>query len=186
MSKDSQHFDSNKTFLNAHNGMLGIAIVLLIIAVIGLISLCGVQTGSSNTSGCGSAIQSSTGGEENGQINPTTEVVAEFFIVLFTVIGVAMLTYVLTIKKASSKLIEKNQKYAAIIINGNKTTLTKEQIESIQGDELKQLVSDVGLPSNTISMGLKAIKSGANSASKPKPKSDSESDKKGDSSDEKD
>lgn len=162
MSSNNKKYDSNKTFLNTHNVMFGFAIMFLIIAIVGLISLSGVQTGSSNTSGCGSAIQSSTGGQQDGQINPTAEVVAEFFIVLFTVLGVAMITYVMTIKGAAKKLVEANQNYAAILINGNKG-ISEDDIKSAEKDQLMHLVSDVGLPSNTIQMGLQAIKNTKNS-----------------------
>ena len=162
MSSNNKKYDSNKTFLNTHNVMFGFAIMFLIIAIVGLISLSGVQTGSSNTSGCGSAIQSSTGGQQDGQINPTAEVVAEFFIVLFTVLGVAMITYVMTIKGAAKKLVEANQNYAAILINGNKG-ISEQDIKGAEKEQLMHLVSDVGLPSNTIQMGLQAIKNTKNS-----------------------
>lgn len=154
---------NKKTFLNAHNIMLAFAIIFLFIALVGLIALSGAQTGSSETSGVGSLVVSSTGGQQNGEINPTAEVISEFFIILFTILGVAMLTYVVITKKHATDLLNKGQLYAAMIINGNKS-ISESDLKDAKVDELKKLVVDVGLPSNTLSLGVAAAKSGYTSA----------------------
>lgn len=156
----SSNVSNSKTFINKHNIMLIFAIIFIIIALLGLLALSGVQTGSSQTSGLGSLVESSTGGEEDGVINPATEVVAEFLIVLLIIIGVAMLTYVMTINGASNKLIKKEQNYAALLINGNKN-VDKTAAEQLKKEDVQYLINDLGLPSNTISEGLKALNKAA-------------------------
>lgn len=144
--------DGRTKFMNSHKLMLFFAIIFIIIALVGLIALSGAQTGSSNTSGSGSMIKSSTGGEENGQINPTSEVVAEFFIIMFTILGVAMLTYVYTIKKSSSKLFDADMPYAALVVGGKKIEeISQEDIDSAKKDQLMGLASKVGIPATVIS-----------------------------------
>lgn len=149
-----------KTFLNKHNFILIFGIIILIIGFLGLISLCGIQTNSCTTSGLGSFVESSTGGEEDGQINTTAEVIGEFLIVLFVIVGVAMIAYVVTLNGVTDKLIKKNELYAAVVVNGNKS-LTKTDVENLKKEQVQYLVTDIGLPSNTISEGLKALNKAA-------------------------
>ena len=158
-SSDKTDLSSKKTFLNSHNVMLFFAVVFLIIALVGLIALSGAQTGSSETSGVGSLVISSTGGQVNGEINPTAEVISEFFIILFTVLGIAMLTYVILTKKYATDLLNKGHLAAAMIINGNKS-ITEKDLKEADVEDLKRLVVDVGLPSNTLSLGAAAAKNG--------------------------
>lgn len=147
----------SKRYLNNHNIMLVFAIIILFIAFFWLIALSGVQTGSSATSGFGSIFDSSGSIDTNGDTNPTYEVVAEFFIALFLIIGMVMLTYVLTVKKTASKLIEHGHDMAALIINGNKD-ITPEVMARMQKEGLQNYVNVLGLPANTIKEGLIAIK----------------------------
>lgn len=135
-------FKNKKSFFNEHNVMMFFAIVFLIIAFIWLIGLSGTQTGSCNASGFGSIVLSSQ--DEDGNTNPTYEVIAEFFIALFLIIGVAMLTYILTTKNNAKKLVDQEQYYAAMIINGNKD-LSKEDLdkaEKADAERLKEKMKD--------------------------------------------
>ena len=149
-----------KTYINGHTILIVFAVIFLIIAFLGLIALSGAQTGSSNTSGIGSLVISSTNGDPDGTVNPTTEVVGEFLIVVLIVLGVAMLTYALTMRKSVGHLLEKKQVYAALIIDGNKKVDEKD-IKEIEGEQLDYLLGDLGLPKNTISAGLDSIKTNA-------------------------
>lgn len=148
--------DSNK-YINNHNIMMFFAIVFLIIGFVWLIGLSGAQTGSCTTSGFGSLVLSSE--NSNGDINSTYEVVAEFFISLFLILGVAMLTYILTLKKSSQKLIEKGQIYSALIVNGGKN-IDDKAFTDAEKEQLQSTITLMGLPTNTISAGLTAIKQG--------------------------
>lgn len=139
--------DSNK-FLNKHNVMMGFAIVFLILAFVWAICLSGVQTGSSTTSGFGSIVLSSQ--DEGGTVNSTYEVVAEFFIILFLFIGVYMLSYILTLKSASGKLIGKDQTYAAIVINGSKD-ITPEEFKKMDDTKKNALIDNMGMPTDSMS-----------------------------------
>lgn len=143
---------------NQHMVLMVFAVIFILIALVGLIALWGAQTGSSNTSGVGSLVMSSTA--EDGTMTPTTEVVAEFLIVMFTVLGVAMLAYVMTVDRCVKKLMTKDQIYAAILVAGSKN-LTDEEAKNAEKDQLMKMVTDLGLPSQTIPAGLAAIKSGA-------------------------
>jgi hypothetical protein len=154
----SSNLGNMKTFQNAHNVMLFFAIIFLLIGFIWLICLSGVQTGSSTTSGFGSLVLSSE--DSTGNTNSTYEVLAEFFIVLFLCIGVAMLTFVLTTKKDANKLIAAGQNYAALIVNGNKN-VSEADIKGAEKADIQNMISNLGLPSNTLSVGLTTIKSGA-------------------------
>lgn len=152
-----------KTFLNNHNIMLFFSVLFLILAFIWLIGLSGVQTGSCDTCGFGSIVLCSQ--DSNGDVSSTYEVVAEFFIILLTVLGVGMLTYVLTIKRAAIKLADKGENYAAMIVNGNKN-ITPEVAKAAKEGQLQNLVLDIGLPGNTIKAGLAAIKNAGKSTGK--------------------
>ena len=152
--------------INGHTIMLIIGFICLIIALVGFFSLCGVQTGTCETSGVGSLVVSSTGGSEDGTINPTTEVVAEFLIIMFTVIGVAMLAYVWTITRVTKKLLLDN-KYpaAAILINGVKN-IDEKDIKTAEMQEMKTISAKLGIPPNALSMSMQYAKDKMNSARK--------------------
>lgn len=148
--------------MDGHFPMLIFGVIFLILAFFGAIALSGAQTGSCYTSGLGSAIRSSTGGEEDGNPNPTAEVLAEFFIFILLAAGVAMVTYVMVVKKKAGQLLDAGQTKAALIVNGNKK-LDKEDIDAAQKDQLMHSLKDLGLPNNVITAGLQALKNGANS-----------------------
>lgn len=164
MSGDNSKNADKKTFLNNHNAFLIFGIIFLILAFLGLLALSGAQTGSSTTSGIGSLVISSTGGQVNGEVNPTAEVVGEFLIVLLLILGVMMITYVYTIKKAATKLVDANQLYAAVVINGN-NSISSEQGKKLKKEEVQNLILDLGLPSNTIPLGIAASKNAAKATS---------------------
>lgn len=151
--------DWGKNAMNAHTAMLVIAVILLIIAFVWLIGLSGVQTGSCTTSGLGSLVASSMGDDLTP--NPTYEVISEFFIALFLILGVGMLAYVLTTKRAADKLIEKGEVYSALIVNGKKD-IDANMVTEANKQQLQNEVQLLGLPVNTISVGLKSIKDKAN------------------------
>lgn len=154
-SMQKSFVDWGKATMNTHTPMLVIAVILLVLAFIWLIGLSGVQTGSSTASGFGSIVMSSMN-EDMTTINPTYEVISEFFIVLFVILGIGMLTYVLTIKKAASKLIDRGEVYSALIVNGKKdldaATVTKANKEQLQKE-----ITLLGMPVDTISAGIKAL-----------------------------
>jgi hypothetical protein len=143
--------DTNK-YLNNHNIMMFFAVLFLIIAFVWLIGLSGVQTGSSTASGFGSIFASSL--TDVGTTNPTYEVVAEFFIAMFLILGIAMFTYVVTVKKSAQKLIEKGDIVGAFYVNGGKE-ITPDAMTQAQKDTLKAQITLLGLPTTVISDGLK-------------------------------
>ena len=152
-SKDTNYknrLDDSNKFLNKHNVMMGFAIIFLILAFVWAFCLSGVQTGSSTTSGFGSVVLSSQ--DEGGTVNSTYEVVAEFFIILFLFIGVYMLSYILTLKSASGKLIGKGQTYAAIVINGSKD-VNESDFKKMDDASKNALIDNMGMPTNIISKG---------------------------------
>jgi hypothetical protein len=154
----SSTISDKKRFLNGHNIMFGFALFFIIVAFIWLVGLCGAQTGSSTTSGFGSIVLASQG--DNGDVSSTYEVVAQVFITLFLILGIGMLTYVMTVKKSAEKLIDAGEYKAAIIINGN-NKLTSEDIEKLNKEQAKNLVRNLGLPSNTLSrMGESSRRAG--------------------------
>lgn len=151
--------DYNKYF-NRHIVLIVFGIIFMFLAIVGYIALCGAQTGSSETSGLGSFVAAS-GGSEDGTLSPTTEVVTEFLLLLFTILGVLMLTYVFTIKHAASNLVNKNQYQAALIVNGNKE-VNKDILKKAEDQDLQELVKELQLPGDVITQGMQAIKTGAN------------------------
>lgn len=161
--KQNSFLDWSKATMNTHTPMIVVAFLLLMIAFIWLIGLSGVQTGSCTTSGLGSLVASST--NEDLTPNPTYEVVSEFFIAMFLILGVAMLAYVMTTKRAADKLIERGEVYGALIVNGKKD-LDPNMIDETKKKELENNITLLGLPVNTISAGLKSIKDQANARGK--------------------
>lgn len=104
-----------KTF----NWVFWIGFLLLVLALAGFITISGAQTGSSQTSGLGSMVISST--NPNGtDMNPTTEVVGEFLCILLLVFGVSMITYSWTTSKIQKELIETGNYVSALVVNGGK------------------------------------------------------------------
>lgn len=154
-SRISSAYTSTKKAMNGHTVMLVFAVILLFISFIWLVGLSGVQTGSSNTSGFGSIVLSSQ--IDDGTVNPTYEVVAEFFIILFTIMGVAMLTYVLTIKRAASKLIDEKQLKAALIVNGSKNVSSDINQEATAA-QLQNDLAILGYQPDAIARGLSSMK----------------------------
>lgn len=141
--------DKNR-FLNNHNIMLAFAIVFLVLAFIWLIGLSGMQTGSSTASGFGSLVFSSE--DESGNLNPTYEVISEFFIALFLILGVAMLTYILTVKKSAQKLVAAGQLHSAIIVNGNKD-ISEQEVKEMGEDQVKGMINVLGISADKIQNG---------------------------------
>lgn len=109
-------------YKNKRTIIMVVGVLLIIIALIGFIMISGVQTGSSDNIGVsGSIVRSSTGGSEDGEINPTTEVVAEFFCICFLIFGVAMVVYVGVNNKIQEKLFKSGKTfYAALLVSGKK------------------------------------------------------------------
>lgn len=193
-SGDSKNSESRTKLMDSHKCMLGFAILFLFLALFGALALSGAQTGSCYTSGLGSAIRSSTGGQEDGQPNPTAEVIAEFFIFLLLCIGVAMVTFIFTTKRAAGKLIDAGEPRAALIVDGKKD-ISKEAIDQAKKDQLMYSLKDLGLPSNVISAGMAKLKemaapkksdSGSASTDKKKGKSSTKSGDSGDDDDDDD
>lgn len=153
--KVKKGYDGFSKAMNAHTGMLIAAIILIVISFIWLVGLSGVQTGSSTTSGFGSIVMSSE--IDDGTVNPTYEVVAEFFIFLFLVIGVGMLAYVLTTTRAATKLLKNGQYHAALIVNGNKD-VNKDTLTDAQKEQIQSNITLLGYPVTTIADGIKASK----------------------------
>lgn len=146
---------SIKSNMNGHNVMLVIAVIILLIAFVWLIGLSGVQTGSSTTSGFGSIVLSSQ--LDDGTVNPTYEVVAEFFIALFLIIGVGMLAYVLTVKRVANKLIDEHEYYSALVVNGKKDVSKDLRDESLK-QQAQNEITLLGLPTTTIADGIRVAK----------------------------
>lgn len=150
-------------FKNQHMVVLIFGIIFVIIALVGLFALWGAQTGSSQASGIGSLVMSST--SEDGEMSATTEVLSEFLIIMFTVLGIAMLTYVWVVDRNVKKLVDNGQVYGAILVSGNKK-VTPEMTEAAKKDQLKEDIKDLNLPSSVIDAGLKSIKEGATIAAR--------------------
>lgn len=157
-AKDYGNKAYDAAFKNKHLIVMIFGIIFIIIAIVGLIALWGAQTGSSQSSGIGSLVLSST--SDDGTMNSTTEVVAEFLIVMFTILGIGMLTYVWVVDKNVKTLVNNGQTYGAILVAGNKK-ITPEMAEEAKKDQLKVDISDLNLPSSVIDAGLKSIKQGA-------------------------
>lgn len=143
MNSNSGTSTDYKNKLNNHTVMIVFAVIFIIFAIICLLALWGAQTGSSETSGLGSALRSSQ--DDTGEISSTSEVIAEFMIVLLTVIGVAMLTWALCIKHNSSKLIAEKEFKAALLINSSKE-VTAEDIAAATQDQLEKDIADANIP----------------------------------------
>lgn len=135
--------------LNRHTWMIVVSIILLFVGLIGFISLCGAQTGSSETAGCGSLVASSTGDDGEGDIDPTTEVVAEFLIVLFFVLGIGLLTYAWTITSVSKKLINEGFTSAALNINKN-GNVSSDELDEAKKDEFNNLANELGFSAKNV------------------------------------
>lgn len=160
-AKDYGNKAYDSAFKNQHLIVMIFGIIFIVFAFLGLIALWGYQTGSSETSGLGSMVVSSTG--EDGEPSTTSEVVAEFLIVLFTILGIGMLTYVWVVDRNVKTLVNNGQVYGAILVAGNKK-ITPEMAEDAKKDQLKVDISDLNLPSSVIDAGLKSINQGANTA----------------------
>jgi hypothetical protein len=130
--------------INGHTYIIIFAIIFLIIAFVGALVLSGTQTGCIETAGCGSLIRSSTGGEVDGEINPTSEVIAEFLIIFFLVLGVGMAAYAWTMSRVTSKLID-DYPAAALVINGKKES--KGEIDEARKGEFDKDLSELN-PNN--------------------------------------
>lgn len=134
------------SMINKHTWMLVIGVIFLILAVLGFFSICGAQTGSCTTSGIGSAVESSTGGD--GNLNPTTEVVGEFLVFLLLGISVGLLTYVWTMSNVSKKLLDgaNGNMYAgaALLING-KGAIDVNTLTQIEKNEMMYLTTKFGI-----------------------------------------
>ena len=109
-SSISEANDLMKRSINNHGIMAGFAVLFIILAFIWAIGLCGLQTGSSETSGFGSVTS-------NINDNPTYEVVVETLVIILLIIGVAMIAYVLTLNNAVKKLVQNNQYQGALILS---------------------------------------------------------------------
>lgn len=131
--------------INKHYVMMGFGVVFLLISLIAFMMISGVQTGSSDNGSSGSTVQASTGGSEDGEINPTTEVVAEFLAILFLVIGMFLLVRAWTLSNASSKLIEGGDALGAWILNGGKNSSpeVKKDLETAMLNQIAQNNSDL-------------------------------------------
>ena len=156
MSSDTKSSESRSKLMNSHNWMLVFAIIFLFLATVGALALSGAQTGSCYTSGLGSAIQSSTGGEPDQPPTASGEVTAEFFIFVLLIIGVAMITYILVVKKKANQLLDEGEPKAALIINGKKDN-TKEDIKNASKDQLTHDLKDAGISMNAFSTYMKTL-----------------------------
>lgn len=143
MSGNSGTSTDYKNKLNNHTLMICFAVFFIIFAFICLLALWGAQTGSCETSGLGSALRSSQ--DDTGEISATSEVIAEFMIVLFTVIGVGMLTWALCIKHNSSKLVAEKEYKAALLINSSKN-VTADDIAAATKDQMEKDAADAKIP----------------------------------------
>lgn len=153
--------DWGKNAMDGHSAIIAIGVILLVLAFIWLIGLSGVQTGSCTTSGLGSLVASSLG--EDLTPNPTYEVISEFFIVLFVILGVGMIAYVLTTKRAADKLLEKGEVYSALIVNGKKD-IDAAQVEAAEKAQLEKGITLLGLPVTMLSDAIKIQKDNASAS----------------------
>jgi hypothetical protein len=151
-------------YKNKRTIIMVIGVILILIALIGFIMISGVQTGSSDNIGVsGSIVRSSTGGSEDGEINPTTEVVAEFFCIFFLIFGVAMVVYVAVNNNIQEKLFKSGKTfYAALLVSGKKDITEQARAAAAAADAQKsgEEINKIGgrppidymssMPSNTI------------------------------------
>lgn len=146
--------------INNHTIMIFFGVIFILLAFIAFFSLCGYQTGSCDTSGTGSMVTSSFESSD-GKSNTSAEVMIEFLIMLFTLVGVGMLTYVWTITRASKKLIESNprQTLAALIINGKKD-ISPEDLKEAEKEELMTISAKMGIPASAIANAAESAKRG--------------------------
>lgn len=142
--------------INRHTVLIIVGVICVFIAIVGFLSLCGYQTGTCETSGVGSLVTSSFE-TTDGEINPTAEVLSEFLIIMFTVIGVAMLAYVWTISRASKKLVKEGDTLGALMINGKKD-IKPEDLKKAEMEELTTVSAKLGIPPNALQMGLQMAK----------------------------
>lgn len=144
--------------INNHTIMIIFGVIFILLAFIAFFTLCGYQTGTCETSGTGSMVTSCFE-TSDGKSNTSAEVLAEFLIMLFTLIGVGMLTYVWTITRASKKLIESNPKQtlAALIINGKKD-ISPEDLKEAEKEELMTISAKMGIPPSVIANAAASAK----------------------------
>lgn len=131
--------------INKHYVMWVFGIIFLLIGLIGFILISGAQTGSSDTAGSGCLVKLCTGGSEDGNINVTTEVVSEFFAIIFLIIGLGMCVYAWTLSDISTQLINAGQYSAALAFNSAKNLSSNTKKEAELADLKTDLTKNQGL-----------------------------------------
>lgn len=132
---------TEKMYKNTHNIMMIFGIIFFLIALIGFFVISGVQTGSSDNTSSGSMVTSSTGGQQDGEINPTAEVISEFLCILFLIIGIAMIVYAWTISSVQSNLFKEGAYRAALAIAG-KTDVSEQVKKEATEAEVAKMIKD--------------------------------------------
>lgn len=143
--------------INSHTLLIFFGVIFILMAFITFFTLCGYQTGTCDTSGTGSMVTSCFESSD-GKSNTSSEVVAEFLIMLFTLIGVGMLTYVWTITSASKKLLAEKQTAAALIINGK--DVTERDLKTAEKEELMTMSAKLGIPPSVIANAAASARNG--------------------------
>jgi hypothetical protein len=131
--------------INKHHVMLFIGIICLLIGFIGYLVISGTQAGWCNTNGEGSGcfVKWITSNEDsNGTLNTTTEVVAEFFAIMFIVVGVVLTTYALTLTNLSKTLLSYKQYQALLLLNKAKDADEKAMTDAEYADLAQKMKDD--------------------------------------------
>lgn len=120
-SKNPQNW--YKKNINNYHFMLVFGIIFLLIGLIGYFVISGTQAGWCNQDGEGSGcfvqwITSNQGGD--GTLNTTTEVVAEFFAIMFIIVGVFLTVYSVAHTNISNTLLNYKQYQALLLLNKSK------------------------------------------------------------------
>lgn len=150
---------TEKMYKNSHNIMMAFGIILLLIAIIGFFVISGVQTGSSDNTSSGSMVTSSTGGQEDGEINPTAEVISEFLVVCFLIIGVGLVVYAWTISNVQSNLFKNGAYRAALWVAGKKDTSEEVKKEASEAEIIKMFHENPDIANKVIGgIALQAAK----------------------------
>lgn len=139
ISKNPNFFFLN--YVTQYHFMLFIGIVLLLIGIVGYLLISGTQLGSSNTEFSGGLVKSSTNSENDGEINHTTEVIAELFAIIFLIVGLFLIVRSVTLGNVTD-ILKKYKQYQGLLILNDSISSDSEIMKEAQMAELANKIKE--------------------------------------------